>query len=100
MAISDCKLPDSETKIGNRQLAIENDGGCLKQLVLIIGILVATAGGVTTYRALYVEPRAGVVITESGSVRELPNYKRVIAGALMLVCGAAVALVAAKKMTK
>lgn len=71
----------------------------MKTFVLIIGILVATAGGVTTYRALYVEPRAGVVITDSG-VRELPNYKRVVAGALMLVCGAAVALVAAKKMTK
>ena len=72
----------------------------LKTIILIIGILVATAGGVTTYRALYVEPRAGVVITESGGVRDLPNYKRVVAGALMLVCGAAVALVAAKKMTK
>ena len=71
----------------------------MKTVVLIIGILVATAGGVTTYRALYVEPRAGVVITDSG-VRELPNYKRVVAGALMLVCGSAVALVAAKKMTK
>jgi hypothetical protein len=82
-------------------MAMSPAGGVfVKTLVLIIGLLVATAGGVTTYRALYVEPRAGVVITESGSVRELPNYKRVIAGALMLVCGTAVALVAAKKMTR
>ena len=66
---------------------------------MIVGILVATAGGVTTYRALYVEPRRSFVISESG-VRELPNYKRVVGGALMLVCGTAVALVAAKKMTR
>ena len=63
-----------------------------------MGILVATAGGVTTYRALYVEPRSAVVISESG-VRSVPDYKRVIAGALLLVGGAAVAFMAARKMT-
>lgn len=71
----------------------------MKAFVLIIGILVATAGGVTTYRALYVEPRTAVVINESG-VREIPNYKHVVGGALMLVCGAAVALIAARKIEK
>jgi len=71
----------------------------LRVFVLIVGILVATAGGVTTYRALYVEPRSAVIITES-EVRELPNYKRVVGGALMLVCGAAVAVIAARKMEK
>jgi hypothetical protein len=69
----------------------------LKAFLLIVGILVATAGGVTLYRALYVEPRSAIVITET-EVRELPNYKRVVGGALMLVCGAAVALIAAKKL--
>jgi hypothetical protein len=71
----------------------------LKIFLLIVGILVATAGGVTTYRALYIEERTSVVISERG-VRELPNYKHVVGGALMLVCGAAVALVAAKRMTR
>jgi hypothetical protein len=71
----------------------------LRVFILIVGILVATAGGVTTYRALYVEPRSAVIITES-EVRELPNYKRVVGGALMLVCGAAVAVIAARKMEK
>ncbi|HEV8369040.1 MAG TPA: hypothetical protein VGQ39_13890 [Pyrinomonadaceae bacterium] len=69
----------------------------MKAFLLIVGILVATAGGVTLYRALYVEPRSAIVITET-EVRELPNYKRVVGGALMLVCGAAVALIAAKKL--
>jgi hypothetical protein len=69
----------------------------VKAFVLIVGILVATAGGVITYRALYIEPRSAVVITETG-VRELPNYKRVVGGALMLVCGTAVALIAVRKV--
>ena len=68
----------------------------MKAFLLIVGILVATAGGVTLYRALYVEPPSGVVITESG-VRNIPNYRRVVGGALMLVCGTAVALVAVRK---
>lgn len=71
----------------------------MRVFILIVGILVATAGGVTTYRALYVEPRSAVIITET-EVRELPNYKRVVGGALMLVCGAAVAVIAARKMEK
>ena len=71
----------------------------LRIFVLLAGILVATAGGVTLYRSLYVEPRSAVVITET-EVRELPNYKRVVGGALMLVCGAAVAVIAARRMEK
>ena len=67
--------------------------------MLLAGILVATVGGVTLYRALYIEPRSAVVITET-EIRELPNYKRVVGGALMLVCGAAVAFVAARRMEK
>src|SRR5690242_12821882 len=68
----------------------------LKSFVLIVGILVATTGGVITYRALYVEPRSAVVISETG-IRSVPDYKRVIAGALLLVGGAAVAFMAARK---
>jgi hypothetical protein len=71
----------------------------LKAFLLIVGILVATAGGVTLYRALYVEPRTAVVISESG-IREIPNYKRVVGGALMLVCGVAVAFVGVRKYQK
>lgn len=70
----------------------------MKSFLLIVGLLVATAGGVTTYRALYVEPRHAVVISETG-VRSVPDYKRVVAGALLLVGGAAVAFMAARKMT-
>ena len=71
----------------------------MKVLLLIVGILVATAGGVITYRALYVEPKSGVVVTEAG-VREIPNQARVVGGALMFVGGAALALFAAVRKTK
>ena len=68
----------------------------MKALLLIIGVLIAVAGGVITYRALYIEPRSAVVITEPG-VREIPNQARVIGGALLFVGGSALALFAATR---
>jgi hypothetical protein len=68
----------------------------VKALLLIVGILIATAGGVITYRTLYVEPRSAVVITDSG-MRQIPNQARVVGGALMFVGGSALALFAATR---
>ncbi len=68
----------------------------MKALLLIVGILIATAGGVITYRALYIEPKSTVVITEN-EIRELPNQARVVGGALLFVSGSALALFAAIK---
>ena len=65
----------------------------------MIGIILAAAGGVITYRALYVEPRSTVVITEAG-VRELPDRTRVFEGAVLLVGGTALALFAAVRRGK
>jgi hypothetical protein len=65
-------------------------------LLLIVGILVATAGGVVTYRALYIEPKSTVVITDT-DIRELPDQARVIGGALLFVGGSALALLAATR---
>lgn len=66
----------------------------MKALLLIVGIMLATVGGVITYRALYVEPKSAVVITEN-DIRQLPNYTRVVGGALLFVGGSALALYAA-----
>ena len=68
----------------------------MKALLLIVGILVATAGGVITYRALYLEPKSGVVVTEEG-IRQIPNQARVVGGALLFVGGSALALFAATR---
>ena len=61
--------------------------------------MLATIGGVITYRALYVEPKSAVVITDT-DIRELPNYTRVIGGALLFVGGTALALFAATRRKK
>lgn len=71
----------------------------MKALLLIIGVLIATAGGVITYRALYVEPKSAVVITETG-IRQIPDQARVVGGALMFVGGSALALFAATRRAK
>jgi hypothetical protein len=63
-------------------------------VLLLLGLLVASAGGVIAYRALFVEPHAAVVITEK-SVRELPDVARVVAGLTLLVAGACAAFFAA-----
>ena len=72
----------------------------MKALLLIIGIMLATVGGVITYRALYVEPKSAVIITDSGDIRQLPNYARVVGGALLFVGGTALALYAATRKAK
>ena len=71
----------------------------MKALLLTVGIIFATIGGVITYRALYVEPKSAVIITDS-DVRELPNYTRVVGGALLFVGGTALALFAALRKVK
>ena len=71
----------------------------MKALLLIVGILVATVGGVITYRALYIEPKSAVVITET-EIRQLPNQARVVGGALLFVAGSALALYAAIRKAK
>jgi hypothetical protein len=71
----------------------------MKTLLLIVGIVIATAGGVITYRTLYVEPKTAVVITETGT-RQLPNQAKVVGGALMFVGGSALALFAATRRTR
>ena len=71
----------------------------MKVLLLIVVLLLATVGGVITYRALYVEPRSAVVITDT-DIRELPNYTRVVGGALLFVGGTALALFATVRKVK
>jgi len=51
------------------------------------------------YRALFLEPSAAVIITET-EVRELPNTARVVGGIALLVIGAAVAFFAARRRSR
>ena len=70
----------------------------MRVIGIILGIVVAAIGGVIVYRALFLEPSAAVVITET-EVRELPNTARVVGGMALLAIGAVVAFMAARKRT-
>ena len=83
----------------NASQSLEGSSSKLRVILLIAGILLATAGGVITYRAIYLEPSSAVVITQS-QVRELPNYSRIIGGTILLVGGAALALLAVHRRAK
>ena len=68
----------------------------MKVIFLIVGLVIATAGGVIAYRALFLEPSAAVVVTET-DVRELPDTLRVAGGIAMLVVGASLAFFGARR---
>ena len=83
----------------NASQSSQGSSSKLKVILLVAGILLANAGGVITYRAIYLGPSSALVITES-QVRELPNYSRIIGGTILLVGGAALALFAVHRRTK
>lgn len=68
----------------------------MKTLALILGIIIAAAGGTIAYRALFIEPNAGIVVTNA-SIREIPNTLRVGGGLVLLVVGACVAFLSVRR---
>ena len=60
---------------------------------------IAAAGGVIAYRALFVEPSTAVLLTQT-EVRELPNTMRVAGGIAMLIVGAMLAFVGARRLRR
>ena len=63
---------------------------------ITLGLVVAAIGGVMAYRAFFIEPSAGVVVTNE-SVREIPNTLRVASGLILFILGACVAFFAARR---
>ena len=68
----------------------------MRILALILGLLLAAAGGVIAYRALFIEPSAGLVVTNT-NIREVPNTLRVTGGIALLVIGAGLAFFSARR---
>ena len=68
----------------------------MKVIGFILGLAVAAAGGVITYRALFLEPSAAIVVTNA-DIREVPNTLRVTGGIIMLIAGMALAFYAARR---
>jgi hypothetical protein len=68
----------------------------LRALAIVFGIVIAAIGGVMAYRALFLEPSSALLIT-NGEVREVPNTLRVAGGIALLIAGASVAFLMARK---
>jgi hypothetical protein len=68
----------------------------MRIFVFIIGVLLAALGGVTAYRALFLEPDTTIVITNT-DVHQYPNTWRVAGGLLLLLIGACVAFFGARR---
>ena len=65
---------------------------------ILVGIVLAAVGGVVAYRAAFIAPRAAVVISESaGRVRELPDLLRIGVGLALLLTGASLAFLCARR---
>lgn len=68
----------------------------LRAIAIILGIVLAAAGGVIAYRAYFLEPAAAVIISERG-VQQLPDTYRMVEGIALLIVGAAMAFIAARR---
>lgn len=72
----------------------------MRSLLVIAGMALATVGGVVAYRAAFIAPPTALVVNESsGSVREVHNVGNILLGVALLVAGAAIAFVAARRRT-
>ncbi len=71
----------------------------LRAIAIILGIVLAAVGGVIAYRAYFLEPTAAVIISERG-VQQLPDTYRMIEGIALLIVGAAMAFIAARRRPK
>ena len=68
----------------------------MRLIGIIIGLAVATIGGVIAYRAYFLDPSAAIVITDA-NIREVPNTMRIASGIALMVLGAAIAFFAARR---
>ena len=70
----------------------------MRILAIIFGIALAAAGGVIAYRAAFLEARDTILVAGSGSqVRQLPDMLRTGGGLALLVSGALVAYLSARR---
>ena len=66
--------------------------------LIIVGVVVAAAGGALAYHALFVAPPSSFVVnSSSGSVREIHSFWRALGGFALLFAGLAVAFLAARR---
>lgn len=69
----------------------------MRAVLIILGIIMAAAGGVIAYRAAFAPAPAAVLITQSGSLHEVQNIWQIAGGLLLLVAGLLIAFFAASR---
>jgi len=67
-----------------------------RTIAVIFGIILAAIGGAIAYRALFLEPTATYIVTNT-EIRNLPNTFRVAGGIALLITGACIAFLSARK---
>jgi hypothetical protein len=75
---------------------VQSTNYSLKVAAIILGIIIASIGGVMACRALFLEPKS-IIIRTTGEVQEAPNYTRVIGGTALFLGGAAIAVYSATR---
>lgn len=68
----------------------------MRTFALIFGLALAAAGGTILYRALFIEPGTGIVITDT-NIREVPDALRTGVGVVLLLGGACLAFLSARR---
>jgi hypothetical protein len=68
----------------------------MRIVIILLGLSLAAVGGVVAYRAAFIEPSVAIVLTDS-EVREVSNVPRIIGGTVLLLLGASVAFLAARR---
>jgi hypothetical protein len=69
----------------------------MRIVALIFGIIIAAAGGVLVYRALFVHTGASFVISDTGAIHEVQNWWKAAGGVALLLVGASVAFLSARR---
>ena len=68
----------------------------MRIVAFLSSVVLAAIGGVMAYRALLLEPNAAVIVTET-SVREVPDVLPIGGGMILLVVGASLAFIVARR---
>jgi len=67
----------------------------MRIVAVLIGVVIAVAGGVVAYRASFLGPHTAYVVTNT-AVHEVPNVWRIVGGAALFIAGACLAFFAAR----
>ena len=69
----------------------------MRTIAFIAGVIIAAAGGALVYHAWFIEPPKAALVTSTGTIREVPNMLHIVGGIVMLIIGAALAFLTARR---